>query len=125
MLRLNIVNDNIASAFMSTSKLNDSNARLGHVHFKRMQDMFKDGLIPDFTWTLKSRFNLRRISLIGFPARSVGSSNADALDLPYLLVLITGASQSSQHDKSESDKSRKSPTAELFDVDSGKISIHH
>ncbi|GKD84525.1 zinc finger, CCHC-type containing protein, partial [Tanacetum coccineum] len=43
---LNIVNDNIASAFMSTSKLNDSilwHARLGHVQFKRMQDMSKDG----------------------------------------------------------------------------------
>ncbi|GJR66186.1 zinc finger, CCHC-type containing protein [Tanacetum coccineum] len=50
-LRLNIVNDNIASAFMSTSKLNDSilwHARLGHVHFKRMQDMSKDGLNPAF-----------------------------------------------------------------------------
>nr|GEZ39414.1 zinc finger, CCHC-type [Tanacetum cinerariifolium] len=48
MFRLNIVNDNIASAFMSTSKLNDSiqwHARLGHVHFKRIQDMFKDGEI--------------------------------------------------------------------------------
>ncbi|GKB62216.1 zinc finger, CCHC-type containing protein, partial [Tanacetum coccineum] len=48
---LNIVNDNIASAFMSTFKLNDSiqwHARLGHVHFKRMQDMSKDGLIPAF-----------------------------------------------------------------------------
>ncbi|GJT99562.1 hypothetical protein Tco_1109901 [Tanacetum coccineum] len=36
---LNIVNDNIASAFMSTSKLNYSilwHARMGHVHFKRM-----------------------------------------------------------------------------------------
>ncbi|GJT36375.1 zinc finger, CCHC-type containing protein [Tanacetum coccineum] len=51
MFRLNIVNDNIASAFMSTSKLSDSilwHARLGHVHFKRMKDMSKDGLIPDF-----------------------------------------------------------------------------
>ncbi|GJY15305.1 zinc finger, CCHC-type containing protein [Tanacetum coccineum] len=50
-LRLNIVNDNTASAFMSTSKLNDSilwHARPGHVHFKRMQDMSKDGLIPAF-----------------------------------------------------------------------------
>ncbi|GKE00013.1 zinc finger, CCHC-type containing protein, partial [Tanacetum coccineum] len=49
MFRLNIVSDNIGSAFMSTSKLNDSilwHARLGHVHFKRMQDMSKDGLIP-------------------------------------------------------------------------------
>ncbi|GJW12615.1 zinc finger, CCHC-type containing protein [Tanacetum coccineum] len=51
MSRLNIVNDNISSAFMSTSKLNDLilwHARLGHVHFKRMQDMSKDGLIPAF-----------------------------------------------------------------------------
>nr|GEU34582.1 zinc finger, CCHC-type [Tanacetum cinerariifolium] len=49
MFKLNIVSDNIGSAFMSTSKLNDSilwHARLGHVHFKRMQDISKDGLIP-------------------------------------------------------------------------------
>nr|GEU88501.1 reverse transcriptase domain-containing protein [Tanacetum cinerariifolium] len=48
---LNIVSDNIGSAFMSTSKLNDSiiwHARLGHVHFKRMRDMSKDGLISAF-----------------------------------------------------------------------------
>ncbi|PWA94304.1 retrotransposon protein [Artemisia annua] len=48
---LNIVHDIDNSAFMSTSKLYDSNlwhARLGHVHFKRMQDMSKDGLIPAF-----------------------------------------------------------------------------
>ncbi|GKD22247.1 zinc finger, CCHC-type containing protein [Tanacetum coccineum] len=51
MFRLNIVNDNIASAFMSTSKLNNSSlwhARLGHAHFKRMQEMSKDGLILAF-----------------------------------------------------------------------------
>ncbi|GJS02680.1 zinc finger, CCHC-type containing protein [Tanacetum coccineum] len=47
------VNDssNSLKAFMSTSKLNDSilwHARLGHVHFKRMQDMSKDRLIPAF-----------------------------------------------------------------------------
>ncbi|GKC94676.1 zinc finger, CCHC-type containing protein [Tanacetum coccineum] len=50
MFKLNIVN-NIASAFMSTFKLNDSiqwHARLGHIYFKRMQDMSKDGLIPAF-----------------------------------------------------------------------------
>nr|GEW41274.1 hypothetical protein [Tanacetum cinerariifolium] len=38
-------------AFMSTFKLNDSilwHARLDHVHFKRMQDISKDGLIPSF-----------------------------------------------------------------------------
>ncbi|GKC67392.1 zinc finger, CCHC-type containing protein, partial [Tanacetum coccineum] len=51
MFKLNIVNDNIASAIMATSKLNDSilwRARLGHVHFKRMQDMSKNGLILAF-----------------------------------------------------------------------------
>ncbi|GJX17088.1 zinc finger, CCHC-type containing protein [Tanacetum coccineum] len=51
MFKLNSVNDNIGSAFMSTFKLNDSilwHARLGHVYFKRMQDMSKDGLIPTF-----------------------------------------------------------------------------
>ncbi|GKA29196.1 zinc finger, CCHC-type containing protein, partial [Tanacetum coccineum] len=50
-LKLNIVSDNIGSAFMTTSKLDDSilwHARLGHVHFKIMQDMSKDGLIPTF-----------------------------------------------------------------------------
>nr|GFA44678.1 retrovirus-related Pol polyprotein from transposon TNT 1-94 [Tanacetum cinerariifolium] len=34
---------------------------------------------------------------IGFPAQSIGSSNTDALELPCLLVLITGTSQSRQH----------------------------
>ncbi|GKG18812.1 hypothetical protein Tco_0375911, partial [Tanacetum coccineum] len=46
---------------------------------------------------------IQRISLTGFPAQSIGSSNADALDSPYLLVLNTGTSQSRQHDMSESD----------------------
>ncbi|GJX97995.1 hypothetical protein Tco_0355014 [Tanacetum coccineum] len=46
---------------------------------------------------------LRRTSLTGFPAQSVRSSNTDALDLPYLLVLNTGTSQSRQPDMSESD----------------------
>ncbi|GKE39144.1 zinc finger, CCHC-type containing protein [Tanacetum coccineum] len=42
---------NPLKAYMSASKLNDSilwHARLCHVHFKRMQDMSKDGLIPTF-----------------------------------------------------------------------------
>ncbi|GJY77382.1 zinc finger, CCHC-type containing protein [Tanacetum coccineum] len=54
---LNIVNDNIALAFMSTSKLNDSifwHARLGYVHFKRMHDMYKDRLIPAFDMDTKN-----------------------------------------------------------------------
>ncbi|GKD81365.1 zinc finger, CCHC-type containing protein [Tanacetum coccineum] len=56
-LRLNIVNDNIGSAFMSTYKLNYSilwHVSLGHVHFKRMQDMSKDGLIPAFDMDTKN-----------------------------------------------------------------------
>ncbi|GJW76772.1 reverse transcriptase domain-containing protein [Tanacetum coccineum] len=46
---------------------------------------------------------IQGISLTGFPAQSVGSSNTDVLDSPCLLVLITGTSQSRQHGKSESD----------------------
>ncbi|GJV88226.1 hypothetical protein Tco_1532164 [Tanacetum coccineum] len=65
------------------------------------------------------RYKIQRISLTGFPAQSVGSSNTDVLDSPCLLVLITGTSQSRQHE------SCKSPTAELFEVDSGRISIRH
>nr|GFA12518.1 reverse transcriptase domain-containing protein [Tanacetum cinerariifolium] len=65
------------------------------------------------------RINLRRTSITGFPAQSSRSSDAIATDLPYLLVLNTGASQSRQHE------SRKPPTAELFDVDSRRISIRH
>ncbi|GJU45490.1 hypothetical protein Tco_1202756 [Tanacetum coccineum] len=62
---------------------------------------------------------VQRSSLTRFPVQSVRSSNADALDSPYLLVLITRTSQSRQHE------SRKSTTAVLFDDDSGRISIHH
>ncbi|GKA16568.1 zinc finger, CCHC-type containing protein [Tanacetum coccineum] len=56
MFRLNIVNDNIASAYMSTSKRNDSilwHARLSHVYFNRMQDTSKDGLILAFDMDTK------------------------------------------------------------------------
>ncbi|GKA06379.1 hypothetical protein Tco_0685603 [Tanacetum coccineum] len=48
------------------------------------------------------RFNFGRTSLTGFPAQSVRSSNAYALDSPYFLVLNTETSQSRQHDMSES-----------------------
>ncbi|GJS30887.1 zinc finger, CCHC-type containing protein [Tanacetum coccineum] len=57
MFSLNIVNDNIASAFMPTFKLNDSilwHAKLGHVHFKMMQDMSKDTLISAFDMDTKN-----------------------------------------------------------------------
>nr|GEW03516.1 G-box-binding factor 4 [Tanacetum cinerariifolium] len=51
----------------------------------------------------KRQVQFRRTSLTGFPAQSIRSFNAIALDSPYLLVLITGTSQSRQHGKSESD----------------------
>nr|GEY86517.1 hypothetical protein [Tanacetum cinerariifolium] len=69
--------------------------------------------------TLSSIELIQRISLTGFPARSIGSSNAGASDSLYLLVLITETSQSRQHG------SHKSPTTVLFDVDTGRISIRH
>ncbi|GKA41299.1 zinc finger, CCHC-type containing protein [Tanacetum coccineum] len=50
---LNIIND---IGNLSFIKLNDSiiwHARLGHVYFKRMQDMSKDGLIPAFDMDTK------------------------------------------------------------------------
>ncbi|GJZ68688.1 hypothetical protein Tco_0631928 [Tanacetum coccineum] len=65
----------------------------------------------------KQQIQFKRISLTGFPAQSVRSSNTIALDSLYFLVLITGASQSRQHG------SRKPPTKSLFDVDSSRISI--
>ncbi|GJV22346.1 hypothetical protein Tco_1371366 [Tanacetum coccineum] len=70
---------------------------------------------------------IQRISLTGFPAQSVGSSNTYVLDLPCLLVLITGTSQSRQHVDTSliHIESRKSPTAVLFDDDTGRISIRH
>ncbi|GJR97209.1 zinc finger, CCHC-type containing protein [Tanacetum coccineum] len=65
-LKLNIGNDNITSAFMSTSKLNDLilwHARLGHVHFKRMQHMSKDELILPFDMdTVKVPYKRNRIT---------------------------------------------------------------
>ncbi|GKD60190.1 hypothetical protein Tco_1297699, partial [Tanacetum coccineum] len=45
----------------------------------------------------KQQIQFKRIFLTGFPAQSVRSSNVIALDSLYLLVLITGASQSRQH----------------------------
>ncbi|GKE18770.1 hypothetical protein Tco_1426347, partial [Tanacetum coccineum] len=70
---------------------------------------------------------IQRISLTGFPAQSVGSSNIDVLDSPCLLVLVTGMTQSRQHviTRLIHIESCKSPTAELFEVASGRISIRH
>ncbi|GJS55960.1 pentatricopeptide repeat-containing protein [Tanacetum coccineum] len=46
----------------------------------------------------KGEAKIQRISLTGFPAQSVGSSNTYVSDSPCLLVLITETSQSRQHD---------------------------
>nr|GEY29246.1 zinc finger, CCHC-type [Tanacetum cinerariifolium] len=83
-LRLNIVNENIASAFMSTSKLNDSilwHARLGHVHFKRMQDMSKNGLIPAFDMDTEKCVRLPDLKL-----KTLGERGIDMLSIRRLLV---------------------------------------
>ncbi|GJS59039.1 zinc finger, CCHC-type containing protein [Tanacetum coccineum] len=59
---------------------------------------------------------IQRISLTGFPAQSVGSSNTDVLDSPCLLVFITGTSQSRQHVINKIDSFRileMSPTKRL------------
>ncbi|GJT12741.1 RNA-directed DNA polymerase, eukaryota, reverse transcriptase zinc-binding domain protein [Tanacetum coccineum] len=46
---------------------------------------------------IKDLVQFRRTSLTGFPTQSIRSSYAIALDSPFLLVLITGTSQSRQH----------------------------
>ncbi|GJV87890.1 zinc finger, CCHC-type containing protein [Tanacetum coccineum] len=81
--QLDIVNDNIASAFMSTSKLNDSiiwHARLGHVHFKRMQDMFKDGLISAFNMDTEKCKTCMLNKIIKKPLQNV-KREAEVLEL--------------------------------------------
>ncbi|GJU38249.1 zinc finger, CCHC-type containing protein [Tanacetum coccineum] len=92
VFRLNIVNDNIASAFMSTSKLNDSilwHARLGHVHFKRMQDMSKDGLIPAFDMDTENDLcDLHATPLLGNKKYFVTFID-DALRFYYVYLLNT------------------------------------
>ncbi|GKC56735.1 hypothetical protein Tco_1084333 [Tanacetum coccineum] len=87
---------------------------------RMMRERFPDLLaLVANTYNTPPYIQFRRISLTGFPAQSVRSFNAGALDSLYLLVLVIRTSKSGHHDK----KSRKSPTAELFDVDSGRISI--
>ncbi|GJU45468.1 hypothetical protein Tco_1202734 [Tanacetum coccineum] len=63
--------------------------------------------------------------VLGFLAQSVGSSNAITLESSYLLVLITGASQSRQHVDTSliHIESCKSPIESLFDVGLSRISI--
>ncbi|GJX06052.1 hypothetical protein Tco_0193984 [Tanacetum coccineum] len=61
----------------------------------------------------------------GFQLKVLDPLKAIALDSPYLLVLITGTSQSRQHVDTSliHIESRKSPTKSLIDVGSRRISI--
>nr|GEZ81621.1 hypothetical protein [Tanacetum cinerariifolium] len=54
--------------------------------YKKIESVYEEDIKVQF----------RRTSLTGFPAQSIRSSNAMALDSPYLLVLITRTSQSRQ-----------------------------
>nr|GEW90393.1 hypothetical protein [Tanacetum cinerariifolium] len=61
--------------------------RCEHLEFI-VNEAATSSLVPAFEW---------------FPVQSVRSSNSDALDSPYLLVLNTETSQSRQHNMNESD----------------------
>ncbi|GKA27546.1 zinc finger, CCHC-type containing protein [Tanacetum coccineum] len=84
-LKLNIVNDNIASVFMSTSKLNDS--ILWHVHFKRMQDMSMDKLIPAFnmdTEKTESRVLRALVRLIDPKLKTLSERGIECIFVGYV-----------------------------------------
>ncbi|GKC53030.1 hypothetical protein Tco_1075775, partial [Tanacetum coccineum] len=49
--------------------------------------VFTSEIFKSLSFSLDRRFNFGRTSFTGFPAQSVRSSNVDALDSPYLLVL--------------------------------------
>ncbi|GKA30976.1 hypothetical protein Tco_0717281 [Tanacetum coccineum] len=87
------------------------------VHQRLRKTLIVLAFIMYISLSIEHEVQFRRTSLTGFPAQSIRSSNAIALDSPYLLVLITGMSQSRLHE------SRKSPTKSLFDVGSKRISI--
>ncbi|GJR44011.1 reverse transcriptase domain-containing protein [Tanacetum coccineum] len=62
-----------------------------------------DGLIKSYDldkslFSTYYKVHFRRTSLTGFPAQSIRSSYAIALDSPYMLILIIRTSQSKQHD---------------------------
>ncbi|GJR25350.1 hypothetical protein Tco_1101582 [Tanacetum coccineum] len=67
----------------------------------------------------------REHEVLNLDSTGMRSSNEIALDSSYLLVLSSGTSQSRQHADTSliHIESRKPPTVELFDVDSGRISI--
>ncbi|GJV26869.1 hypothetical protein Tco_1383317 [Tanacetum coccineum] len=85
--------EHLSAKFMPRRKFNEL--------AKNLEDIMMEALPKLVDDRIKVQF--RRTSLTGFPDQSVRSYNVDALDSPYLLVLNTRTSQSSQHDMSESD----------------------
>nr|GEW58626.1 zinc finger, CCHC-type [Tanacetum cinerariifolium] len=111
IFRLNIVNDNIASAFMSTSKLVDSilcHARLGHIYFKKMQDMSKDGLILAFDMDTEKWNKKYFVTLIDDASRFcyvyLLHSNDKALDKFQVFKTEVELQQGSQIKRFKTDK---------------------
>ncbi|GJT68590.1 hypothetical protein Tco_1020070 [Tanacetum coccineum] len=64
---------------------------------------------------------------VGFQLKALGSSNTYVLDFTMLACSITGTSKADKHVDTSliHIESRKSPTAVLFDDDTGRISIRH
>ncbi|GJT75029.1 zinc finger, CCHC-type containing protein [Tanacetum coccineum] len=98
----NIRKSLVSSTFMSTSKLNDSiiwHARLGHVHFKMMQDMSNDGLVPSFDMDIekyealdkfkvfKTEFKLQQGALIKRFRADRGGEYMDTLYFYYVSII--------------------------------------
>nr|GEU70774.1 hypothetical protein [Tanacetum cinerariifolium] len=108
VVRTNRVNDVKASAcwVCKSIKPNSASVTLKRYDYVDVRGRFSSVIawVPRSINTVPDQVGLiLEDSLIGFPAQSVRSSNAYALDSPYLLVLNTETSQSRQHGKSESD----------------------
>nr|GEV02253.1 zinc finger, CCHC-type [Tanacetum cinerariifolium] len=105
MFKLNIVNDNIGSTFMLASKLNNSilwHARLGHLHYKRMQDMSNDG---------DAIFDENRFFLVSRP--SFRTSNGTE-DIGGSMVPEEATKKVVQQPKSKLRKSKKNRNSKNF-----------
>ncbi|GKB28562.1 hypothetical protein Tco_0867963 [Tanacetum coccineum] len=89
-------------SFLLTISLDRLDILKEDIVYQSLQKSLSSSLSFLDSWILMPIVQFKRTSLTGFPAQSVRSSNADALDSLYLLVLNTGTSQSRQHGKSES-----------------------
>nr|GEU31824.1 putative reverse transcriptase, RNA-dependent DNA polymerase [Tanacetum cinerariifolium] len=87
----------VARLLAENEKLNKKNEHLKQT-YKDLSDSIKKTSVQT-----KDHVDSLIVQLNWFPAQSVGSSNIDVLDSPCLLVLITGTSQSRQHEKDQID----------------------